>query len=180
MANKIINKLIITPIQPKNQKEADKEIRECLKFIKGKGRFEKFISFAKIYGFKSDKDINIDIDMKNGWYYFFPDEENERNIKGSNIIYFSTANKPAIAVISKLATLFPKLTFKLEYSDEHIGQDAGFYVFTGNQKQKYKFKDFSVKAYEFAYQLSPNDLETSLENIKIIENELKALKNLKK
>ena len=63
-------------------------------------------------------------------------------------------------VITKLAQIYPDISFEYRWADEELGANVGMAEFTGSEvvHDEY-YNDFSREAYEFAAELWGLDLE---------------------
>ena len=79
---------------------------------------------------------------------------------GYKIIIFHTAWSRAMPVITKLAQMYPDISFEYRWADEDIGANVGIAEFKGGEvvHDEY-YNDFSREAYEFAAELWGLDLE---------------------
>lgn len=82
-------------------------------------------------------------------------------IDEDNSIIFYTAWSDAIPVISKLAEMYPDVSFKYGWADEDLGANVGTAEFEGGKLvQDRYFNDCSREAYELAAEIWEYDLES--------------------
>ena len=84
----------------------------------------------------------------------------DTEIVEDNTIIFNTAWSRAMPVISKLAEMFPDISFEYRWADEDIGANVGVAEFEGGEVVHDEFyEDGSREAYELAADLWWLDLE---------------------